>query len=62
MNGVHEIARNRGWEFLYLSARGGTGVEGFYRGLGYTEVGRVPGAIRVGPGDDRDEILLACRL
>jgi GNAT superfamily N-acetyltransferase len=62
MNGVHEIARSRGWEFLYLSARGGTGVDGFYQALGYTEVGRLPGAIRVAPGDDRDEILLACRL
>jgi GNAT superfamily N-acetyltransferase len=62
MNGVHDIARSRGWEFLYLSARGGTGLDGFYRGLGYTEIGRLPGAIRVAPNDDRDEILLACRL
>jgi GNAT superfamily N-acetyltransferase len=62
MNGVHEIARGRGWEFLSLTARGGTGLDGFYRGLGYTEVGRLPGAIRVAPGDDREEILLACRL
>jgi GNAT superfamily N-acetyltransferase len=62
MSGVHDIARERGWDFLYLSARGGTGVDGFYRGLGYQEVGRLPGAIRVAPGDDRDEILLACRL
>ena len=62
MDGVHDIARSRGWEFLYLSARGGTGVDEFYRGLGYTEVGRLPGAVRVGPGDDRAEILLACRL
>ena len=62
MNGVHDIARERGWDFLYLSARGGTGVDGFYRGLGYQEVGRLPGAIRVAPGGDRDEILLACRL
>jgi GNAT superfamily N-acetyltransferase len=62
MAGVHEIARNRGWEFLHLTARGGTGVDAFYRGLGYTEVGRLPGAIRVAPGDDRDEIIMACRL
>lgn len=62
MTGVHDIARARGWEFLSLSARGGTGVDGFYRGLGYTEYGRLPGAIRVGPGDDRDEILLTMRL
>lgn len=62
MAGVHRIARQRGWEFLSLTARGGTGVDGFYRGLGYREVGRLPGAVRVAPGDDRDEILLACRL
>jgi GNAT superfamily N-acetyltransferase len=62
MCGVHDIARARGMEFLHLGARGGTGVDAFYRGLGYTEVGRVPGAIRVGPGDDREEILLVHRL
>jgi GNAT superfamily N-acetyltransferase len=62
MNGVHDLARDRGWEFVHLTARGGTGVEAFYRRLGYTEVGRLPGAIRVAPGDDRDEIALACRL
>lgn len=62
MDGVHDIARGRGWEFLHLTARSGTGVDGFYRGLGYTEVGRLPGAIRVAPGDDRDEIIMACRL
>jgi GNAT superfamily N-acetyltransferase len=62
MTGVHDIARARGWEFLRLTARGGTGVDAFYRGLGYTEVGRVPGAIRVAPGDDREEILMVRRL
>jgi len=62
MRGVHDIARARGLEFIHLGARGGTGVDAFYRGLGYTEVGRVPGAIRVAPGDDRDEILLVHRL
>ncbi len=62
MTGVHDIARTQGWEFLSLSARGGTGVEGFYKGLGYTEYGRLPGAVRVAPGDDREEILLTIRL
>jgi GNAT superfamily N-acetyltransferase len=62
MEGVHRIARDRGWEFLHLTARSGVGVDGFYRGLGYAEVGRVPGAIRVAPGDDRDEIVMICRL
>jgi GNAT superfamily N-acetyltransferase len=58
MAGVHDIARQRGSEFIYLTARGGTGVDAFYRGLGYREVGRLPGAIRMAPGDDRDEILM----
>ena len=62
MAGVHRIARERGWEFLHLTARGGTGLDAFYRSLGYAEVGRLPGAIRVAPGDDRDEIVMACRL
>ena len=59
---MHDIAREPRLEFLHLGARGGTGVDAFYRGLGYTEVGRVPGAIRVAPGDDREEILLVHRL
>ncbi|WP_324275000.1 GNAT family N-acetyltransferase [Blastococcus brunescens] len=50
MAGVHRLARDRGWEFLHLTARDGTGVDAFYRGLGYAEVGRLPGAIRVAPG------------
>ena len=62
MAGVHDIARNLGWEFLHLTARGGTGVDAFYRRLGYREVGRLPGAIRLGPDDDRDEIILSCPL
>jgi GNAT superfamily N-acetyltransferase len=62
MAGVHDLARSRGWEFLELTARGGTGVDAFYRRLGYEECGRVPGAVRVAPGDDRDEILLVCPL
>ena len=62
MTGVHAIARNEGLEFLHLGARAGTGVDDFYRRLGYSEVGRLPGAVRIAPGDDRDEILLVCRL
>ena len=62
MEGVHRIAADRGWEFVSLTARGGAGVDVFYRGLGYTEVGRLPGAIRVAAGDDREEILLVRKL
>ena len=62
MTGVHAIARTRGLEFLHLTVRGGEGIEPFYRRLGYEEFGRMPGAIRVAPGDDREEIHLTCRL
>ncbi|MGW4750599.1 GNAT family N-acetyltransferase, partial [Streptomyces sp. NPDC004290] len=29
---------------------------------GWTEVGRWPGALRVAPGDDRDDIMMALSL
>ncbi|WP_055600342.1 GNAT family N-acetyltransferase [Streptomyces aureus] len=45
-------------EAVRLSCRGGTGVDGFYAKCGYKEVGRVPDAIRVAPGDDRDDIIM----
>ncbi|TDC71967.1 N-acetyltransferase [Micromonospora sp. KC606] len=47
-----------GWRALHVTVRGGLGLEDFYRRLGYREVGRLPGALRVAPGDDRDEILM----
>ncbi len=50
------IARARGVEALHLTVRAGQGVEDFYAGLGYEEVGRFPGTLRLAPGDDRDEI------
>jgi GNAT superfamily N-acetyltransferase len=62
MAGVHDVARARGLEFLHLTVRGGYGLEGFYERLGYEVFGRMPGAIRVAPGDDRDEVLLLRRL
>ena len=62
MTGVHDIARARGLEFLHPTARGGTGLEAFYAAFGYREFGRMPGAIRVAPGDDREELHLTCRL
>jgi GNAT superfamily N-acetyltransferase len=62
MAGVHDAARRHGWEFVQLTVRGGTGTEAFYRGLGYREVGRIPGVLRVAPGDDRDEIVMRCVL
>ncbi|MFC9651781.1 MULTISPECIES: GNAT family N-acetyltransferase [unclassified Streptomyces] len=45
-------------EAIRLTCRGGTGVDTFYASCGYKEVGRVPDAIRVAPGDDRDDITM----
>ena len=50
------IAREHRWEALHLTVREGNGTEEFYAGLGYQEVGRFPGALRLASGDDRDEI------
>lgn len=59
MAAVADAARSLdGIEAVRLSCRGGTGLEHFYAACGYKEVGRVPAAIRVAPGDDRDDITL----
>jgi GNAT superfamily N-acetyltransferase len=47
-----------GIEAIRLTCRGGLGLERFYASCGYKEVGRVPGAIRVAPGDDRDDVFM----
>ncbi|MFJ5679118.1 GNAT family N-acetyltransferase [Streptomyces sp. NPDC093097] len=60
---VHEPARDEmGLEQLHLAARAGMRLEGFYRRLGWREVGRRPGALRVAPEDDRDDILMVLTL
>ena len=56
IDGLHGHARELGLEFLVLTVRGGLGIEGFYGHLGYEIFGRNPHAIRVAPGDERDEI------
>ncbi|MFD9049858.1 GNAT family N-acetyltransferase [Streptomyces zaomyceticus] len=59
MRHVREIARDgMGLEQLRLAARGGAGLETFYGRLGWQEIGRWPGALRLAPGDDRDEVLM----
>ncbi|MGL5930010.1 MAG: GNAT family N-acetyltransferase [Dermatophilaceae bacterium] len=62
MAGMHRIARDDGIELLQLGYRSGTGVSAFYARLGYREVGRIPRAIRVGPGDDRDDVTMVRRV
>ncbi|MFP1628933.1 N-acetyltransferase family protein [Streptomyces sp. 5K101] len=47
-----------GVEAIRLTCRGGTGADRFYAACGYKEVGRVPGAIRVADGDDRDDVIM----
>lgn len=47
-----------GIEAIRLTCRGGTGADRFYASCGYKEVGRVPDAIRVADGDDRDDIIM----
>lgn len=59
MAGLHRTARDRGVELVTLDYRGGTGLGEFYTRYGYAEVGRVPGALRVAAGDDRDGIIMA---
>ncbi|GAA3938785.1 GNAT family N-acetyltransferase [Streptomyces gulbargensis] len=51
-----------GIEAIRLGCRGGLGLEHFYAKAGYKEVGRIPDAIRVAPGDDRDDIVMLLQL
>ena len=59
MERARQVARQEmGLEQLHLAARGGMGLERFYTRLGWREIGRWPGALRLAPGDDRDEVLM----
>ena len=62
MAAMHRVAREDGVEVVQLVVRSGLGLSRFYERSGYREVGRVPGTIRVAPGDDRDSVVLARRL
>jgi GNAT superfamily N-acetyltransferase len=55
-------ATDLGFEQLLLSARGGTSLPEFYAKQGWTQVGRFPDALRIGPGDLRDEHWFQLRL
>jgi len=59
MGAVRALARHQlGLEQLYLTVRSDAGLETFYAGLGYREVGRMPRNLRVAVGDARDEIYM----
>jgi GNAT superfamily N-acetyltransferase len=58
MREAAEAGRKLGLVGLEVTVRAGLGTEDFYTKLGYDEVGRLPGVIRVAAGDDRDEIIM----
>jgi GNAT superfamily N-acetyltransferase len=55
---AERIARGWGLAGLRLTLRGGRGLESFYGRSGYKEVGRIPGAIRVAPDEEYDDVLM----
>ncbi|MFN2593305.1 MAG: N-acetyltransferase family protein [Actinomycetota bacterium] len=57
-----DLAIELGLDALHLTVRGGTGRESFNERHGYRIVGRIPKTIRVGPGDDREEIYMVKEL
>ncbi|WP_370414046.1 N-acetyltransferase family protein [Streptomyces fradiae] len=65
MRELHRVARDElSLTHLRLAARGGEGLEAFYTALGWTETGRWPQALRLGPTpeDLRDEVLMGLDL
>jgi GNAT superfamily N-acetyltransferase len=59
MSRARLLARDElGVDHLWLSVRGGMGLEAFYEQLGWTVTGRHPSALRLGPDDTRDEIFM----
>jgi GNAT superfamily N-acetyltransferase len=63
---INEVTRSArddlGLQQLHLELRAGQQLEGFYQSCGWQEVGRWPGALRLAPGDDRDEVLMLLEL
>ncbi|SCL29098.1 Acetyltransferase (GNAT) domain-containing protein [Micromonospora nigra] len=58
MREAERLGRELGLTALQVTVRDGLGLDTFYRRLGYREVGRLPGALRVATGDDRDEVFM----
>ncbi|HEX9889103.1 MAG TPA: GNAT family N-acetyltransferase [Nitriliruptorales bacterium] len=52
---LHDVAREAGLEQLFITVRGGTGVERVYERLGYRKVATLPRVIRLSADDYRDE-------
>jgi len=45
-----------------LRSSSGTGNDEFYKKCGYVEYGRLPGALKVGPDEYRDRVLMTLSL
>ncbi|BCJ51953.1 N-acetyltransferase [Actinoplanes sp. NBRC 14428] len=58
MREAAEAGRRMGLAGLQVTVRDGHGLDAFYAKLGYRQVGRLPGALRVADGDDRDELVM----
>jgi GNAT superfamily N-acetyltransferase len=58
MTEAERVGRSMGLAALQVTVRDGHGLPAFYQRCGYREVGRLPGALRVADGDDRDEIIM----
>lgn len=56
---LEAAARDRGLDRLVLTVRGGTGREGFYLARGYAIEARLAARIRMGDGDDREELVMS---
>ena len=59
---IERTARAMGLRLLTLDCRGGTGNDEFYKKCGYVEYGRLPGALKIGPDDYRDRVLMTLSL
>lgn len=57
--GLEHLAREDGLHLLDATYRGGMGLGAFYAACGWQEVGRIPDALTVAPGDLRDEVIVA---
>lgn len=62
MAALHRVAREQGVEILTLDYRDGLGLGHFYEQVGYHEVGRHSGIIRVADDDERDRVFMMRRL
>jgi dUTP pyrophosphatase len=56
---LEAAARDRGYERLVLTVRGGTGREGFYLAHGFGIEARLPRRIRLAPEDVREELVMS---